>query len=331
VAEEENRFSDADSALDKCLALQDPSPTCYYESALTKVRKGQFDDAIQLINTARSQKVNYAWFDQPLGYAELGEYHLEAAESHFEALAYLGKNQSSPIHSQAAEDGEAAVYLFQGKVQRARDELEKSKNASSSPFERAEYFVLLAKIDAIFGDQAKAANELEQAMQESQAEELLIPIARTSAAIGEFRLAHQALGSVKKPSNLGFAYSSAEKLIEGLEHVKVAHNPDAGVADMQSALDFDNDGLAHYLLARIQMDEKKWKPASTTLQQLIEGRGVINIDGVSGLIPLAEYDLGVCYDRQRMEQDAKQQFSNAAKAWSDGDKELVVAMMPELH
>jgi hypothetical protein len=70
------------------------------------------------------------------------------------------------------------------------------------------------------------------------------------------------------------------------------------------------------------MSLKEWDSAIDHLSFINNSRVRVFIDSVASLIPLSEYDLGVCYRAKGQESTAQKHFSSAREMWKDADPGL---------
>ena len=153
-------LAEADKALDKCEVIDRLNPFCGYERIDALTHEGEFDKAITEYNHLKDSK--YPWMDQPAGYAELARGKIDEALKHFNSLVADGTT-GSRVHFLAAQDGIAAADLLNGKMTAARRDLTAAKNQTDSGYEKADYLILMAKIEALQGDSGQAKIDLDEA------------------------------------------------------------------------------------------------------------------------------------------------------------------------
>ena len=291
----EDSLDEADKALAECMKRDDRSPICGYERIDALGREGKFDMAIAEYD--RLHRVsNNPWLEQPAGYAELAKGDVEGAQRHFNTLAKEGRG--SRVHFSAAQDAAVAVFLRNGELSAAHRELDTAITQTSSPFEKADYHIFLADIDAMDGEpsQAKEAKkELDEADKLYHTPEFTIETARTYAVIGDFAKARSLLApQIQAAPGLGVQYAAAGPFVDGMESFE---RRDFTKAESQLASSLEKDGNPEtaYFLARSEMSLKEWDLAIGHLNLIGNSKVKVFIDSVASLIPLSEYNLGVCY------------------------------------
>ena len=65
-----------------------------------------------------------------------------------------------------------------------------------------------------------------------------------------------------------------------------------------------------------------WNAAISHLSFILQNREKVLVDSVALLIPLSEYDLGVCYRSLGQESEANKHFSAVRRMWDHADPEL---------
>jgi tetratricopeptide (TPR) repeat protein len=245
---------------------------------------------------------------------------LEALK-HFNTLAAKGRDES-PVHFMAAQDGIAAADLLQGKLFDARRELIAANVQSSSNYEKADYLILLAEIDALHGDSGQTKEELEKASELSDAPDLAIRTARIYAVIGDHPTAQSFLArQLKAAPGLGKDYAAAEPFIDGMESLRNKDYPKAIVL-LTSSFSKEQRPETAYFLAEAEMGLEKWGAAIDHLNFIVDHKAKVIIDSVASLIHLAEYDLGVCYQKLGKESEAQKHYSSVLAMWEYADPEL---------
>jgi len=70
------------------------------------------------------------------------------------------------------------------------------------------------------------------------------------------------------------------------------------------------------------MGLEKWGAAIDHLNFIVDHKAKVIIDSVASLIHLAEYDLGVCYQKLGKESEAQKHYSSVLAMWEYADPEL---------
>jgi DNA-binding winged helix-turn-helix (wHTH) protein/predicted Zn-dependent protease len=316
----EDSLDKADEALAECMKRDERNPICGYERIDALGREGKFDMAIAEYD--RLHRVsNNPWLEQPAGYAELAKGDVDEAQRHFKILANEGRN-GSPVHRLAAQDATVAVYLRDGELSAARRELDSAITQTSSPFEKADYLTFLSEIDAINGVPKNAKGELEEADKLYQTPEFAIEAARIYAVIGDFEQARSFLArQAQAAPGLGKQYAAAGPFVGGMESLERRDFTNAESL-LRSSFDKDENPETAYFLALAEMSLKHWDSAVDRLNFIGNHKVKILIDSVASLIPLSEYDLGVCYRAKGQESTAQSHFAAARGMWKDADPEL---------
>jgi tetratricopeptide (TPR) repeat protein len=319
----DDSFEEADNALAQCLKRGGLNPICGYERIDALGREGKFDQAIDEYNRLRRVS-NNPWLEQPAGYAELAKGNIQEAKRHFGALVREGRDES-PVHFMAAQDADAAVYLLGGQLAAARRELEIAKSQTSSNYEKADYLILLAKIDAIHREpnRAKEAKKkLGEAAKDSQAPEFAIEIARIYAMVGDFVSARDFLArQTQGAPGLGKEYAAAGPFVDGMESIE-RHDFKKAVGQLASSFDKDHNPETAYFLAKAEMNLSDWNAAIDSFNFVTRNKVMVFNDSVASLIPLAEYDLSKCYRSEGKPSEALQHLASAQAMWKDADPEL---------
>ena len=75
-------------------------------------------------------------------------------------------------------------------------------------------------------------------------------------------------------------------------------------------------------MAQAEMEQGDWQGASDSLNDLLSDRGAVIIDGPAALIPLAEYDLSICYRRLGRDADAESHLASVLSMWNKADPDI---------
>jgi DNA-binding winged helix-turn-helix (wHTH) protein/tetratricopeptide (TPR) repeat protein len=313
-------LQEADKALEKCQALDGLDPFCGFEQIYALTYEGQFDPAIAKYNQLRKVS-NNPWLDEPAGYAELAKGNIPEALKHFNSLAAQGRD-GNVVHFMAAQDGIAAANLLDGKLTAARNDLTTAIGQTNSKYEQADYLILLAKIDALDVNPSRAKEELEEATKLSDAPELAIQIARTFAVLGDHATAQRFLGRQQSSSpGLGLKYGATKPFIDGMESLK-GHDFNAATEQLALSFRMDQSPETAYFLAKAEMGKGDWDAAIISLNSILRNKARVFTDSIASLIPLAEYDLSLCYQGLGQESEAHDHLSSAFRIWAHADPEL---------
>ena len=217
------------------------------------------------------------------------------------------------------------MYLLGGQLAAARRELEIAKSQTSSNYEKADYLILLAKIDAIHREpnRAKEAKKkLGEAAKDSQAPEFAIEIARIYAMVGDFVSARDFLArQTQGAPGLGKEYAAAGPFVDGMESIE-RHDFKKAVGQLASSFDKDHNPETAYFLAKAEMNLSDWNAAIDSFNFVTRNKVMVFNDSVASLIPLAEYDLSKCYRSEGKPSEALQHLASAQAMWKDADPEL---------
>lgn len=317
---------EADNALGKCLALDPLNTFCGFERIYELAYTGKFDAAIAEYNRLRKSS-NNPWLDEPAAYAELAKGNFPEARGLFRSLAEHGREGNSLVHIMAAQDGFAAAHLLKGEVADAHADLDALKDQTQSAFEKADYLSLMAEIDAFHGNPDLAKRELVDASNKSDSPEFTIPNARTYAIMGDYAAARSILArkqdSGRQP---GLEYGATEYFINGLEASR-KNDLTKAIEQLILSSTMHQSPETTYFLAKAQMDHHDWKEAIDSLNLLIVDRARVFTDSVASLIPLADYDLSVCYENQGNEPEARRHLAAAQTMWKEADPRLKALLM----
>jgi DNA-binding winged helix-turn-helix (wHTH) protein/tetratricopeptide (TPR) repeat protein len=312
-------LEEAREALDKCRVRDDMNPFCGYERIDELAHEGKYVNAIAEYSRLR-KKSDFPWLDQPAGYAELAKGNTLEARMRFNALVTRGMGLQE--HRMAVHDGIAAADLLDGKITLAQSELKTATDKSDSGYEKADYLILSAKIEAFHGDSIQAKIYLDKASKLSDSPAFAIEIARTFAMTGDHANALRFLTQIQNTApQLGKEYDAAIPFIDGLEWTK-KNEFNKAVDQLNSSFDKDHNPETAYFLAFAEMNLKEWDPAIVHLNIIMNSKVKVFIDSVASLIPLSEYNLGVCYRAKGQESAAQNHFSAAREMWKNADPEL---------
>jgi tetratricopeptide (TPR) repeat protein len=312
-------LAEADKALDKCEAIDRLNPFCGYERIDALTHEGEYDKAIAEYNHRRDSK--NPWMNEPAGYAELAMGNVDEARKHFNSLV-AGGPSGSRVHFLAAQHGIVAADLVEGKMNAARRDLTAAENQTDSGYEKADYLILMAKIEALHGDSGQARVDLGEASKRSDSPAFAIEIARTYAMIGDDTNAQRFLvrGQKVEPV-LELEYGAAEPFIRGLKSLR---RRDFKMATDQLSRSFRMNQTPEtaYYLAEAEMSLGEWDAGINYLNFIVKNKAKVFADSVASLIPLSEYDLSICYRRLGQESEANKYLSSARSMWEHADREL---------
>lgn len=312
----------ADQALRRCKMVDPTNPFCAFEAVSLRVYQNRFADAVSEYQRASTSGAYYPWLDYPAGFAKLGQGDLDGALKHFHALEESGRIFASNVHFRASQEGIAAVALYQGKLQVARQQILDALETSNSNYDKASYYLSLAHMDALHNRTAEALREANAAVQVSEAADVGISAAQSLAMAGDFNSASALLAKYSGASaTLGKQYPAAERFIVGLRAMS-RHKWDDAVAALRDSQRLDPNAETTYYLAQVQMSASQWKEAATTLDELLQLKGTILMDGVASLIPLGEFHLGTCYEQLGNHSQAESLQATVKALWEHADPEL---------
>jgi DNA-binding winged helix-turn-helix (wHTH) protein/lipoprotein NlpI len=181
VATSNGNFDMADKALAKCLKVDARNPFCGFQRIETLTYEGQYDRAINEYARLIQEGSKYPWLDAAVGDAELAKGDTASALQHFTALAGSAHALASAVHFRASQDGIATVDAYEGKRIDAQTQLKSALETASSGYSKAAYFLLMAKIDILYGHKAEGKDDLLNVARLSHSDELAISLARTFA------------------------------------------------------------------------------------------------------------------------------------------------------
>jgi tetratricopeptide (TPR) repeat protein len=230
VATANGNLDKADQALQKCLKVDGRNPFCGFQRIETLTYEGQYDLAIKEYTRLIQEGSKYPWLDAAVGDAELAKGDTASALRHFNALAASGHALASAVHFRASQDGIAAVDAYQGKRIDAQLQLKSALETASSGFSQAAYFLLMAKINILYGHKAEGKDDLLNVAPLSHSGELAISLARTFAMVDDFAAARAVLKAHSEDAAaLGQSYPATEQFIDGLEALE-GHKAGAAIA-----------------------------------------------------------------------------------------------------
>src|SRR5262249_30609827 len=175
----------ADQALQRCKAVDPEDALCAFEIVTLRVYQNRFADAVSEYEQLRASNVKNPWLEEPVGFAKLGQGDLDGALRHFQALEEAGRKFASNVHFRASQEGNATVALYQGKLQQARQQILDALETSNSSYDKAYYYLSLARMDALHHRGGDAVLDAKAASQASQAPDIAISAARALAMAGD--------------------------------------------------------------------------------------------------------------------------------------------------
>lgn len=312
-------LTEAENSLARCSALDPKDTLCAYDRLLLWVKINRFQDAIHGYQDAVRMGMRYPWFEEAAGYAELGMGNLEAARKHFDQLAELTRQDPHAYAFQSSRDGLAAIALYTGKITAARERIGAALQTSRSPYERASYQVMLAQIDALVGRSAEVQYEVQAAVAESSSGDIAMDAAGALAMSGDFRGAQRLLEQhTNESAELGRRYAATREFVRALEALNTNRR---GVAiDLLSNSSAPDPFILHYQ-ATAEMQQNNWRKASEILRQLLGRRGEILRGGVPILVPLSEYQLGLCERHLGQSHSGDARIKTVEQLWREADPE----------
>ena len=320
TANNKGRFAEADDALAKCLALDRENPLCGYERINALTYEDHFEAAIAEYDRLRKLS-NNPWLRQPVGYAQLAQNNLDESRNHFDSLRALGPS-GSLVHFMAALDGIAATLVYQGKLSDARVKLQSAIDVADTGYEKADYLILMAMIDALHRNPKPAKDELNMASKISNSPDLDIKIARTFAIADDHDDAQRVLDRQHKTTQGEELKDSATKpFIDGIDSF---YKGDLRLAAklLDNSFSLDSDPETAYFLAKAEMGMGNWDAAINHLDFISDNKAKVLVKSVASLIPMAEFELSKCYSNKGNEPEARKHLASAHRIWLDADSEL---------
>jgi DNA-binding winged helix-turn-helix (wHTH) protein/tetratricopeptide (TPR) repeat protein len=312
-------LAEADKALGECKAIDRSNPFCGYERIDAFTHEGEYDKAIAEYNYLKDSK--YPWLDQPAGYAELARGNADEALMHFRSLIANGST-GSRVYFLAAQDGIVAAHLLKGELATARQDLITAKNQTDSGYEKADYLILMAEIEAFHGNPSQAKGDLEEASKLYDSQVFAIDIARTYAMIGDYKSARSFLVRAQKvDARLELEYGAADPFIDGLESLG-QKNFKMASERLNTSFSMNQSPETAYFLAKAEMGLGDWNAAINHLDFILTNKAKVFVDSIASLIPLSEYDLSICYRRIGQESEANKHLSSARSMWEHADPDL---------
>jgi predicted Zn-dependent protease len=322
VATANGNLDKADEALAKCLKVDARNPFCGFQRIETLIYEGHFDLATDEYTRLIQEGSKYPWLDAAVGDAQLAKGNTASALSHFSALEAYRGSLASPVYFRASQDGIATVDAYEGKRNDAHLQLESALETASSGYSKAAYYLLMAKINILYAHKSEGKADLRNVALLSHSGELAISLARTFAMADDFVAARAVLKEHSEDApSLGQTYPAAEQFTDGLEALQ-RHNVGLAVAQLASSNRIDSSPETTYFLAQAEMEQGDWKGAVNSLTDVLRERGTVVIDGPAALIPLAEYELSICYRRLGRDADAQSHLASAISMWEKADADI---------
>ncbi len=322
VATANDNFDKADQALQKCFKADDRNPFCGYQRIETLTYEGHYDLAIKEYARLIQEGSKYPRLDAAVGDAELAMGDTASALRRFNALAVSSHTLASAVHFRASQDGIATVDAYQGKRSDAHVQLKSALETASSGYSKAAYFLQMAKINILYGHKAEGKDDLLNVPSLSHSGELAISLARTFAMADDFVAARTVLHEHSEDAaTLGQSFPAAEQFVNGLEALQ-RHETEESVAQLANSNRMDSSPETAYFMAQAEMEQGDWQGASDSLNDLLSDRGAVIIDGPAALIPLAEYDLSICYRRLGRDADAESHLASVLSMWNKADPDI---------
>jgi DNA-binding winged helix-turn-helix (wHTH) protein len=322
VATANDNLDKADQALRKCLKVDDHNPFCGFQRIETLTYEGHYDLAIKEYARLIQGGSKYPWLDAAVGDAELAMGDTASALRRFNALGASSHNLASSVHFRASQDGIATVDAYQGKRNDAQIQLKSALETASSGYSKAAYFLLMAKVNILYRHKAEGKDDLLNVPSLSHSGELAISLARTFAMADDFVAARAVLHEHSEDAAaLGQSYPAAEQFVDGLEALE-KHEAGVSVTQLANSNRIDSSPETAYFMAQAEMEQRDWQGTIDSLNDLLGDRGAIIIDGPAALIPLAEYDLSICYRKLGREADAQSHLAFALGMWKEADPDI---------
>jgi DNA-binding winged helix-turn-helix (wHTH) protein/tetratricopeptide (TPR) repeat protein len=312
-----------EGALDKCTQLDRWNPQCGYERIDALAHENRFDDAIGEFNLLR-QHSPYPWLDVPAGYAELAKGGVSAALEHFKML-YEHAPKGSSVHLAAAQDGMAQVDLVQGKLASAHTELEGARDSTDSLYERADYSIQLATIDALQGNIESARKELADAiakLNSPEKEKKEIGAARVYSMIGAHAEALDHLSKLQQEGvNYGERYTAANSFVKGMKSLS-EHDFVTATSQLATSMRYYENPETAFFQGKAAMAANDWDTATSSFEWITKNKALVFEDSIGSLIPLAEYNLSVCHKQSGNGSESNKLLTRDQAMWSALDAEI---------
>lgn len=322
VAVDLGLYDQADQALRRCQAVDKTNPFCAFEIIALRVYQDRFADALLEYQRATATGSRYPWLHYPVGFARLASEDLDGALNDFRALEESGRKFASNVQFRTSQEGIAAVALYRGELQYARQQILNALTTSKAPYDKASYYAVLAGMDALHGQASDAIKEANLAIQLSRAPDIAILAARALAMASAYDAASDVLKkNADTSAQLGRRYPAAERLVAGLRAMSRSQW-DAAIAAFADSYQLEPDPETAYYLAEAEMSDARWQDAAATLNRLLKSKGKILMDSFASLIPLAEYDLATCHEKLGDRSKAESLFQTVRKLWEHADPEL---------
>jgi tetratricopeptide (TPR) repeat protein len=314
-------FDEADKALQSCKHADEDNPFCSFRTIELRVYQDRFSDAISEYQHAETSGISFPWLHEPAGYAKLAQDDCDGALKQFDALQEAGKRLANNVHFRASQEGIAAIALYQGKLQRARQQT-RDALTSKSKYDRASYYISLAEMDALHSQATDAVKEAYEATTLSDAPDILISAVRVFAMTNEFDRASALLAKHEDMSRtVGKEYHAAEHLIAGFRS-RSEYQWDAAIAALKESYRLDPRTTTAYYLASLQMSVSRWSDAKMMLDELLASKGQMLMESPASLIPLSQLSLATCYERLGDRAKAVEIRNEVSTLWKDADPEL---------
>lgn len=315
-------YEEADQALKRCKLADSANPFCAFEEMTLLLNENRFSEAISVYEHAEKNNVRFPWLHEPAGYAKLAQGDYDGALKHFRALEETGKELASNVHFRTSQEGIAAVTLYQGKLQFARQQILDALNTSKSNYDRASYYISLAEMDALHHHGAKAIQEVDEALKLSDAPDVWLSSVRVLAMTNQFDRASDILSKHSgMAGTIGKQYPAAERFLAGLRSASV-RDWDTATAALENSYDLDSKPITAYQLAIAEIRTLKWNNAAVTLETALRSKGTILLESTASLIPLSELRLASCYEHLGNGTRAKDMRDAVDTLWKDADPEL---------
>ena len=94
------------------------------------------------------------------------------------------------------------------------------------------------------------------------------------------------------------------------------------IPKLESSFQIDQNPETAYFLAQAQMQQGDCQSAIQSFNLVLENKGTVVEDSVASLIPLAEYNLSICYGKLGQSTESDKHFLAASTMWANADPDV---------
>ena len=296
------RITEARQAIEKCMKLAPTNADCIYQNFMMQIRRNDFDTVKSSIESLHGSKGFDPWLEEPLALAYWGAGDLGNAITHLEDLKNAGtgivKFHGNSVLA-SADDTLVDIALYQGRIDFAKEELERTRKDADSKDVEAGYLLYLARVEAYLGESAKAKDDAKDATRISEDPLTTIEAARVLAIAGAADKAEMALTRWESGRNGTLEGTMEEHFIKG-EGALTSGRSEEAVREFLLVLDDqpeDKDLEVEFFLAQSYIVSHHWQDAADRLEKLSGRKGEILLDYAPLIWPLAQLQLSFCYEK----------------------------------